>query len=128
MGQLPLAPPATLSPTAVRAARAPGVVTASAVSQATGTTAPPAARVSHLSVIQQKQNTPSPFVEIFNADNAFPEEETALSAHVPTPTTTIVHMMSEKKMLWAVTLWLEALCAELDDITMQPKRIDTHSC
>lgn len=114
-GQLPFAPPAILSPTAVRAARGPGVVTASVASQATGTTNPPAARVSHLSVIRHVECSlglaPRPFVKMFDANNAFPEEKAAPSTHVPTPTTTVVRMMSENPLPRAVTLWP-------DDITM----------
>ena len=50
-GQPLSVPPAILLPTAVRAARGLEAVTVSDASQATGTTAPPVARVSPLSVI-----------------------------------------------------------------------------
>lgn len=48
-----------------------------------------------------------PFVETFNADYTFPEKKAVLSIHVPTPTTTVVRMMSEKHLLGAVALWPE---------------------
>lgn len=101
-GQLPFAPPAILSPTAARAAQGPEAVTASVAFQVTGTTAPPAARVSHLSLAQlakcspfRLNKTPPGHLSIGSTQIMFSQRKkkrkrkrAALRVHIPTPTTT----------------------------------------
>lgn len=102
--QHPCAPPAILSPTAVHAAQELEVVTVNIASKVSGTTAPPAVRVSHLFFIQYVECflglVPKPLVKKNNKKVG----RGVLSTHIPTPTITVVHMMWEKLLLRAMTL------------------------
>lgn len=115
VGPPPPAPPAIRSPTAVPASQGLGAATASAACRGTGTTAPPAAKVS----LRDQSNILlrlSPVMLKATKAERLRKKRRALVCH-----THGRRLMSENPRRRAVTFWPA-------DITVQHKSVRTHSC